>query len=259
MKNLLFVLLIIISILLACTGFRTNENKNNGGILIIYGDTSSTTSLVLLENDIKILPQNKRYVHIEPLEPGTYSLLIDTGIKKMANRIVNNIIVKADSLSIFPLSYFKWQDKVDTLNWSKKKHWNRGRKLTNNGMTISMTSIAKDGKITVIDSVFSHPLPKRIHKNEVFPTSKLSGKIFSYDKPLKNVLVTISNWWSTETNENGFYQFDSILPGIYDVHTGGLINRIHYKGQSNYYVEFLSDSTIIKNFHLEPNDGGGIE
>lgn len=228
MKTLLMVLIIIISTLTACNHLRTSGNENAGGILIIYGDTTSTSNLELLETGLLINPTKKRYVKIKPLEPGYYSICIKgkPTEKGIFNRVVKNIKVTADSLSIFPLLYFelfnKSKNTTDTLTWGMKKHWYQKRKTHllefASGIKSGLyTKTLTDGTV-VPDTLYLLPLSKRIKMCDKLLTSNLSGRVFSdCNQPIKNGNVRLAWWWSTHTAKDGFYRFNNVLSGIYQL------------------------------------------
>ena len=257
MKNLLLVLLVIVGFLSACSGFSANKNKNNGGILIVYGGTTSTTTVVLLEKNLKITPSKTGYTQIKPLEEGYYSLLIKgpSTRKGEKDRVVKNIKVIADSLSIFPLRYFETVDFKDSIvQWGSKKHWHIKRKTTQlNGLPgPQITKTLKDGT-TVVDSSFFFfpPLQKRIKMCDTLPAVNLSGRVdLEGYKPCKNCDVFLSYWWYAKTDENGFYHFKNVLPGIYQL--GGYVRM---RGDYAYMpyleeVNLIKDTTYTINFNL---------
>ncbi len=182
MKNLLLVLLVIGAFLSACSSFSANMNKNYGGILIVYGDTTSTSTVVLLEKNLKVTPSKTGYAQIKPLEEGYYSLLIK-GVstrKGEKDRVVKNIKVIADSLSIFPLRYFETVDFKDSIvQWGSKKHWHI-EKNTNqlNGLPgITLSMLLQKGIVVDTSFFFFLSLRKRIKMCDTLPAVNLSGRV----------------------------------------------------------------------------------
>lgn len=81
MKHNLLSLFILFVNFFACDQLISSKGNKNGGLLIVYNNTASITSLVLLETNLIIKPTNDRIAIICDLRPGIYSILVKDNTK----------------------------------------------------------------------------------------------------------------------------------------------------------------------------------
>jgi hypothetical protein len=236
-RNLSLVILLIISVY-GCKHLKLSTAENTGGLLIIYTDTSSSQSLVLLENDLKIEPSNKKLVPIKNLKPGQYTLLVK-GTKK---KTIKEIHVAADSLSIVPLYYFE-NVLLDSLIWDN----------TN----FNQTKLPSLFWLYNNEDQKTIGLLKKIHFNESIPSANFAGKVVDLDtkKPITEAIVTFKDypWWGTKVDSNGHFCISDIIPGDYIVFADHRDFHREYVGVVTFYDSSTSmvEFSLISKFNIE--------
>ena len=214
----------------ACSSTKTNNGKSLGGILFFTNEPKEIKSLILIENNSEIRLSDDYYYPIKNLNPGYYTLSVEWGKRKLSRRVINQIFVSADSLSLVPFELFKLNYK-DTLTWEDKTFWNK-----------------HSGKHPVV----VEPVMK-IQMVDQIPTCSIAGKIIDSwtREPIKGAnVILIGNYsWGASTDKNGNYCAKNILPGIYTVRASGLSYRSEYINN----VRLGKDSTSIVDFKLGPD------
>lgn len=221
MKSLFLITFLIVNCY-ACSSFEPDESDNTGGILIIFNDVSSTTSLKILGTSLEIKSSQKRFVHVLDLIAGDYTLIVETNGNK---KTVRNIYVSADTFSVVPLYYFE-ENLQDTISW-------------------------KETEFKKIENFSSIGIPHKMEISGAIPTSCMTGTVKGHLGSLEGANVFLQNypWWRAETDSEGNYCIADILSGRFTVK---VIPKGHlYQSRKILDVKLSPDSTSFLDIILD--------
>lgn len=214
MKYMLLLLIVFLCHNCVSTELNSFGKKEKGGLLIAY-DNINSVSLVLLEKELIINPINNRVAVVHDLDPGLYTLSVKF-INK--NLIIEDINIVYDSIAILPLEYFIALRK-DTISWIKH-------------------------------SFSFHSTIKNYGLN---PICSIAGKVFDgiSGKPINQATVFLKEfpWWSDNTDENGDFCINNILPGLF---TAVCISQNYHKDKV-INIQLCTDSVSRVEFFLTPS------
>ena len=217
LNNLSFYVLILILLFSCNISFPQNSQYKNGAIYGRVSDSEDKTfelsrvTILIEETNQKSKVDQNGFYYIKNVKPGNYNLVAIKSNLRIS--LVNKVMVSLDSISIVPNGQLN-------LTRKEKNIWN--------GIKIKKTNFKHRGT--------------------------LSGLVYDNisNKKILNAYVIIKwTFWGVQSDSNGAFKLNDILPGEYTIISGKVgyhqtvINKLIIKNKFNSYIKIpLRNSSI---------------